>query len=56
MVKNEDIKKVLLAINPLARRYFQNMIEKRTGIDPTNVNSLDLESDIHFLKHVLGVC
>jgi len=56
IVSDEQIKDVLLSINSSARKYFRNMIEIRTGIDPANVKTLDLETSIHFLKYVWGMC
>lgn len=50
------IKRVLLDIDPLVRKYFKNMIKFHTGIDPANTNELDLEASIHFLKHIWGMC
>lgn len=55
-VSKEHIKRVLLDIDPLVRKYFKNMIKFHTGIDTANTNELDLEASIHFLKHIWGMC
>ena len=55
-VNKEQIKRVLLDIDPLVRKYFKNMTKFHTGLDPANANELHLEASIHFLKHVWGMC
>lgn len=55
-VSNETIRNVLEKINCFVRKYHGNIVEFRTGKNPTNVNELGLEDSIHFLKHVWGLC
>jgi len=55
-LSNEYIKEVLKNINPRVRKFFGNMIELHTGIDPAKANGLNLRGSIDFLKHVWGIC
>jgi hypothetical protein len=55
-IAKEDVRQVLLDINPLVRQFHMNVIRHYTGIDPMKANELDLEDSIHFLKHVWGSC
>lgn len=56
MINKQDIKKVLLEINPTVRQYHKNVARFYTGINPDRANELDLEDSIHFLKHIWGSC
>lgn len=55
-IAENDIRQVLLDINPLVRRFHKNAIRHYTGIDPVKANELDLEDSIHFLKLIWGLC
>lgn len=55
-IAKEDIRQILLDINPLVRQFHKNVIRCYTGIDPVKANELDLEDSIHFLKHIWGSC
>lgn len=52
----ETIRRILLDINPLVRKYYRNIVKFHTGINPTEAGQLDLEESIHFIKHIWGSC
>lgn len=50
-MNQEDVKNVLLEINPAVRRFFRNMIKFDTGVNPEKANGLSLQESKRFLKH-----